>query len=108
MPWANDLANYMAGHLMERAHLVSDEKAKDHAFALDSIPPFTGVRADFLNMKSDYDVEKLFKPKKFASLACGPDTISHRLVNLICREAVAFGYSLVCFQILPISRYFTT
>ena len=78
-----ELANHMAKFFLERAFLVSDESAAEHA---DSIPFPTGTWPDVIDLDDSkkYDVKELFKPKKKPSLAAGPDTISHRhIVDLM-------------------------
>ena len=71
-----DLANHMKDYMHKRAHLVDEHTIAQHA---QYIPyPSKQISLDDIPRK-EYDPYKLyFPPGKKPSLACGPDTISHR------------------------------
>ena len=71
------LAEHMAIFLYKRAHLVSDSEALSQH---DCVPfPNFSVREEIsLDEKSTYDIYDLLKTRSKPSLACGPDSISHR------------------------------
>ena len=78
-----DLANHLAQFLDARANLVPDEIA--HA-ASGHIPLPTNVPIEPVEIDNlaEYTVKELYEHKKKPSLACGPDTISHRhIVDLL-------------------------
>ena len=78
------LANYMADYLYKRANLISDEEIKNNS---EFIPLPKQFPKDISECSIDNEicVSTLLKNgKSFLSLACGPDTISHRhLVDLL-------------------------
>jgi hypothetical protein len=94
--YGTDLANHMADYLHDRANLVSDKEILDH---IDHVPLPDIFPQDISDCITEekFCVSALLKPKsksnkfvdedldnsttikeKYISLACGPDTISHR------------------------------
>ena len=71
-----DMVNHMSDYIYKRARLVPEVNVQEHA---DWIPMPNIDPNCFKSLKPKaYKAIELYKPKKFASLACGPDTISHR------------------------------
>ena len=72
----NEMAEHMANYLYDRAHLVENSEITQNS---QYIPYKPGPQNlfEFPSFKY-YQVEKLYNPKTYASLACGPDTISQK------------------------------
>ena len=73
----NLLAEHMAEFLFKRAHLVSDPEALSESAAV-PLPNFSVREKISLSEDTTYDIHELLKTKSKPSLACGPDSISHR------------------------------
>ena len=75
----DNLAQFLAEFLFDRAHLVSDSTILEHRA---KIPILTMRNEDPIGLvPKKYDVKKLFNVKNKTSLACGPDTISMRHIQ---------------------------
>jgi hypothetical protein len=71
------LANFMAGYLFDRANLVPVEEVRKYQHMIPYPQNIPDVVID-IDDNIKYDVEQLYNRGKKPSLACGPDTISHR------------------------------
>ena len=78
------LADHMSNYLLERANLVSDDEITQNYKYL-PLPAQSKEKISECIPITKLDIKLLLKPKKEpASLACGPDTISHRhLLDLL-------------------------
>ena len=78
------LVNHMSKYLLDRANLVTDEEIDENSQYL-PLPAQSHEKISDCIPINIPDIKMLLKPKKEpASLACGPDTISHKhLLDLL-------------------------
>ena len=74
-----DMVHHMTDYIHGRAHLVAKEDIIEHRNWI-PMPNIDRNTITVSEYQKSYKAEELYKPKKFPSLACGPDTISHRHV----------------------------
>ena len=75
-----DLAEHMGSFFKDRAVLIPDEVALEN-YQYIPYPKKTSLKLLEINDDITYDVEQLFKSKKKPSIACGIDTISHKVIS---------------------------